>query len=251
MLDLKGKTAFVAGGARDIGRAVCIELAKCGADVAFSYCASAAKAEETAKAIQALGRKAIAGKMDGTNAADVNDFVARAAKGLGGNFDYVIHVSGGLVARKKMTEMDEAFWTHVIDLNVHSNFRVIKAALPFLRDGGSIVNFSSQAGRDGGGPGSLAYATSKGALMTFTRGLAKELAPRKIRVNGVCPGMVNTTFHDTFTSPEVRQRVAAMTPVGREGRPEDVAKLVVFLASDAAAFVNGTNVDINGGILFS
>jgi 3-oxoacyl-[acyl-carrier protein] reductase len=156
-----------------------------------------------------------------------------------------------LVARKKMTEMDEAFWTHVIDLNLHSTFRVIKAAQPHLRDGGSIVIFSSQAGRDGGGPGSLAYATSKGALMTFTRGLAKELAPRKIRVNGVCPGMVDTTFHDTFTSPEVRQRVAAMTPVGREGRAEDVAKLVVFLASDEAAFVNGVNVDINGGILFS
>jgi 3-oxoacyl-[acyl-carrier protein] reductase len=150
-----------------------------------------------------------------------------------------------------MTEMDEAFWTHVIDLNVHSTFRVTKAALPLLRDGGSIVNFSSQAGRDGGGPGSLAYATSKGALMTFTRGLAKELAPRKIRVNGVCPGMIDTTFHDTFTSPEVRQRVASMTPVGREGRSEDVAKLVVFLASDDASFINGANVDINGGLLFS
>ena len=120
-----------------------------------------------------------------------------------------------------------------------------------MHDGGAIVNFSSQAGRDGGGPGALAYATSKGAIMTFTRGLAKELAPRKIRVNGVCPGMIDTTFHDTFTSPEVRQRVASMAPAGREGKPEDVAKLVVFLASYAAAFVNGTNIDVNGGIFFS
>jgi 3-oxoacyl-[acyl-carrier protein] reductase len=81
--------------------------------------------------------------------------------------------------------------------------------------------------------------------------LAKELSPRKIRVNGVCPGIIDTTFHDTFTSPEVRQRVASMTPVGREGRSEDVAKLVVFLASDDASFINGANVDINGGLLFS
>jgi 3-oxoacyl-[acyl-carrier protein] reductase len=251
MINLTGKTAFVAGGARDIGRAVCIELARSGADVAFSYCASAAKAEETAKAVQATGRKAIAGKMDGTSTEEVNRFVAKAAAELGGGFDLVINVSGGLVARKKMSEMDDSFWTHVIDLNVHSTFRVTKAALPLLRDGGAIVNFSSQAGRDGGGPGSLAYATSKGALMAFTRGLAKELAPRKIRVNGVCPGLIDTTFHDTFTSPEVRQRVASMTPAGREGRPEDVAKLVVFLASDAASFINGTNLDINGGLLFS
>ncbi len=251
MIDLKGKTAFVAGGARDIGKAVCIELARCGADVAFSYCGSAAKADETAKTMQANSHKVVVGKMDVTNAAEVNTFVEHAARELGGGFDIVINVAGGLVARKKLAEMDEAFWTHVIDLNVHSTFRVTKAALPLLRDGGAIVNFSSQAGRDGGGPGSLAYATSKGALITFTRGLAKELAPRKIRVNGVCPGMIDTTFHDTFTSPEVRQRVASMTPVGREGRSEDVAKLVVFLASDDASFINGANVDINGGLLFS
>jgi 3-oxoacyl-[acyl-carrier protein] reductase len=251
MIDLKGKTAFVAGGARDIGSAICVELARCGAAVAFSYCASKDDAEKTAAAVQSAGGKVFSGKMDGTNSDSVNAFVADAAQQLGGGFDIVVNVIGGLVARKKIHEMDDAFWMHVIDLNLHSTFRVTKAALPLLRDGGAIVNFSSQAGRDGGGPGSLAYASSKGAVMTFTRGLAKELAPRKIRVNGVCPGMIDTTFHDTFTAPEVRQRVASMTPVGREGQPEDVAKLVVFLASDAACFVNGANIDINGGILFS
>lgn len=120
-----------------------------------------------------------------------------------------------------------------------------------MPDGGAIVNVASQAGRDGGGPGSLAYATSKGGVMTFTRGLAKELGPRKIRVNSVCPGMINTTFHDVFTSPEVRKKVAASTPVGREGEACEVANLVAFLASDEASFVNGTNADINGGTLFS
>ncbi len=114
-----------------------------------------------------------------------------------------------------------------------------------------LVNVSSQAGRDGGGPGGIAYGASKGALMSMTRGLAKELGSRRIRVNAVCPGLIATKFHDEFTKPEVRQRVAGMTPLGREGRAEEVANLVVYLASDSASFVNGTNVDINGGILFS
>ena len=113
------------------------------------------------------------------------------------------------------------------------------------------MNVSSQAGRDGGGAGSIAYGASKGALMTMTRGLAKELGPRRIRVNAICPGMIATKFHNDFTKPEVRQRVAGMTPLGREGKAEEVADLIVYLASENASFVNGANVDINGGILFS
>ena len=126
-----------------------------------------------------------------------------------------------------------------------------QATLPFMADNGAIVTVSSQAGRDGGGPGSIAYAASKGALMSMTRGLAKELGPRRIRANAVCPGMISTKFHDDFTSPEVRKRVAGMTPLGREGHPKEVARLVAYLASDEASYINGANLDINGGILFS
>ena len=97
----------------------------------------------------------------------------------------------------------------------------------------------------------MAYATAKGGVITFTRGLAKELGPRKIRVNSVCPGMINTLFHDTFTSAEVRQKVAGMTPLGREGEACEVANLVAFLASNEASFLNGASLDINGGTLFS
>jgi 3-oxoacyl-[acyl-carrier protein] reductase len=113
------------------------------------------------------------------------------------------------------------------------------------------VNFSSQAGRDGGGMGAIAYSTAKGGVLTFTRGLAKELGPRKIRVNAVSPGMINTTFHNTFTKPEVRQKVASMTPLGREGDASEVANLVTFLASDEASFINGESVEINGGVFFA
>ena len=100
-------------------------------------------------------------------------------------------------------------------------------------------------------PGAIAYATAKGGVMTMTRGMAKELGPRRIRVNAVAPGMINTTFHDTFTKPEIRQKVASMTPLGREGAAPEVAELVAFLATDASSFINGVAVDINGGILFS
>lgn len=117
--------------------------------------------------------------------------------------------------------------------------------------GGSIINFSSQAARDGGGPGATAYATGKGAVSTFTRGLAKELGPKGIRVNAVCPGMIATTFHDTFTKSEVRTNVAGATPLRRQGASGEVGNLVTYLASEESSFITGANIDINGGLFFS
>ena len=161
-----------------------------------------------------------------------------------------MHVTGGLVARKTLAEMDVDHWEYVMALNATSFMRTAKAVVPHMKDGGSIVGFASQAGRDGGGPGATAYAASKGAVITFTRGLAKELGPN-IRVNSICPGMIDTDFHNTFTKPEVRSHVANITPLKREGSSEDVANLTAFLASDEAAFITGANIDINGGVLFS
>jgi 3-oxoacyl-[acyl-carrier protein] reductase len=139
----------------------------------------------------------------------------------------------------------------VLTLNLSSVFLVTKEVLPHMADGGAIVNFASQAGRDGGGGGAIAYSSAKGGVMTMTRGLAKELGPRRIRVNCICPGMINTTFHNTFTKPEIRARVAAGTPLGREGEAPEVAALVAYLASDASSFINGASIDINGGTYFS
>ena len=169
---------------------------------------------------------------------------------LGEKIDILVHVTGGLVARKTIAEMDIEHWHTVMNLNATSFVHMIKAALPYMGSGGSIVGLASQAGRDGGGPGSLAYAASKGAVMTMTRGLAKELGP-EIRVNSVCPGMIDTDFHNIFSKPEVRTHVANITPLKREGRSEDVANLVGYLASDEAAFITGANIDINGGLVFS
>jgi 3-oxoacyl-[acyl-carrier protein] reductase len=162
-----------------------------------------------------------------------------------------VNLAGGMVERRPLDQIDEAFFDQVMNLNLKSAYLATRAVAPLMEAGGAVINFSSQAGRDGGGPGASIYATSKGALMTFTRAMAKELGPKGIRVNAVCPGMIATSFHDTFTKDEVRKNVAAATPLRREGRAEEVAGVVAFLASEDAAFLNGVNLDVNGGLLFS
>jgi len=185
-----------------------------------------------------------------TSQQDVSALFEKAAKEFSGQIDILVHVTGGLVARKTLAEMDIDHWDYVMSLNATSFMRTAQAVLPHMKDGGSIVGLASQAGRDGGGPGASAYAASKGAVMTFTRALAKELGP-DIRVNSICPGMIDTDFHNTFTKPEVRSHVANITPLKREGSSQDVANLVAYLASNDAAFITGANIDINGGMLFS
>ncbi len=251
MSTLQGKVAIVAGGARDIGRAVSEKLAAEGAKVVVNYFNNQNEGEATVAAIQEAGGQAIAVGGDMTKAADVENLVAAAKEAFGDSIDVLVNVVGGLVARKTLDEMDEAFFEGVVKLNLTTTFLTTKAVVPLMGDGSSIINFASQAGRDGGGPGASAYAASKGAVMTFTRGMAKELGPQNIRVNCVCPGMISTTFHDTFTKDEVRKNVAAGTPLRREGKANEVADLVAYLASAESSFLTGVSVDINGGMFFS
>ena len=138
-----------------------------------------------------------------------------------------------------------------MNVNFKSTVFVMQAFEPLMGKGTSIINLSSLAARDGGGGGSSLYASSKGAVTTFTRAMAKELGPKGIRVNALCPGMIATKFHDDFTKDEIRKIVAGNTPVRREGTAEEVADLVVYLASDKSSFITGTNFDINGGLAFS
>lgn len=250
MIDLKGKVALVTGGARDIGREVSLKLAEQGAAVCINYFDNPEDAEETKKMIEAKNGKAITVQGDMTKASDIKNLVAKCCESFGEKIDILVNVAGGLVARKTITEMDEDFWDFLMTLNMKSVFMVSKEVVPFMPSGGSIINFSSQAARDGGGPGAIAYATSKGAVLTFTRGLAKELGPKNIRVNCVSPGMIATTFHDTFTKDEVREKVAAGTPLKREGKAGEVAELVTYLASEKSSFVTGASVEINGGLYF-
>jgi len=251
MKTLEGKVAIVTGGTRDIGRSCSIKLAEQGARVVVNYCNNKAAGDETVASIEKAGGSAVLVKGDMTRQADVDNLVAEARQAYGDSIDILVNVVGGLVARKGLAELDGEFFEHIMKLNVTSTFLTTHAVAPHMGDGGSIINFSSLAGRDGGGPGAAAYATAKGAVMTFTRAMAKELGPQNIRVNCVCPGMIATSFHDTFTKDEVRAKVAGATPLRREGQAGEVADLVLYLASSDSSFLTGTSLDINGGAYFS
>jgi len=251
MTKLNGKVAIVTGAGRDIGRAVALELAKHGARVAINFRGNEDNANATLAEIERAGGTAIKVRADVTKGDEVALLVDEVRKAFGDEIHILANVAGGMVERRPLAEMDEEFFNHVMQLNITSTFLTTKAVAPHMPAGSAIVNFASQAGRDGGGPGACAYATSKGAVMTFTRSMAKELGPRGIRVNALCPGMIATTFHDTFTKDEVRKNVAAATPLRREGNSEEVAAATAWLASDEAAFVTGANIDINGGTFFS
>mgnify|MGYP000536354412 FL=1 len=247
----QNKVAVVTGGVRDIGRAISLKLAAEGAKVVVNYHGSHDLAQQTLNDIESAGGQAILYKGDMTSPADVEGLIAKTIEAFGSSIDILVNVAGGLVARKTIEEMDLEFFNYVMQLNISSTFLVTKAVVPYMSEGASIVNFASQAGRDGGGPGASAYATSKGAVMTFTRSMAKELGPKGIRVNSLCCGMISTTFHDTFSKPEGRKATAGNTPLRREGAPNEVADTVSFLASSDAAFVSGINMDVNGGLVFS
>jgi 3-oxoacyl-[acyl-carrier protein] reductase len=248
-IDLQGKVALVTGGARDIGRATVQQLVQAGAAVAINYYGSEDQANALVAEVKQNKGKAVAIQADVTNQFQVAGMMQQIQDELG-TIDILVNNAGGLLARKRLDEMDSEFMDQLIAINFKSVLLVTKAALEYMKDGGAIVNISSLAAHDGGGPGAMVYAACKGAVLTFTRGLSKELAGRKIRVNCVSPGLINTTFHDTFTKPEGRAATVARTSVGREGDPRDVANAILFLASDASAYINGESIEINGGLYF-
>ncbi len=247
-MKLAGKSAIVTGGGRDIGRAVALKLASEGASVAMNYFSSSKGADAAVAEIEKMGGKAFAMQGDLNEQADV-DALVNATFDRFGSVDVLVNNAGGLIARKTIAEMPVEHWNAVMSLNVTSTFLMTQACLNKMETG-AIVNLASQAGRDGGGPGAVAYATAKGAVMTMTRGLAKEVGPN-IRVNALCPGMIDTDFHNVHTPDAGRRGFEANAPMKRQGQVEDTANLVLFLACDESAFITGTNIDINGGMLFS
>ena len=250
-MKLKGKVAIVTGGARDIGREVSVKLAKEGAKVVVNYFNSEEDALKTKRLIEEVNGECIVVRGDMTKWEEVQNLLTESTKAFGNNIHILVNVVGGLFGRKTIEEQDEAWYDLVMNVNMKSVFFTTKATVGYMSKGASIINLSSQAARDGGGGGSSLYATSKGAVTTFTRSIAKEFGPRGIRVNAVCPGMIATSFHDRFTKPEVRTMVANSTPLRRQGEAAEVANLVAYLASDESSFITGSNIDINGGSFFS
>jgi 3-oxoacyl-[acyl-carrier protein] reductase len=251
MSKLQGKVAVVTGGSRDIGRAISIKLAKEGAKVVVNYFNSEEEGNETVRLIKENDGEAIAAYADVTNQDDINNLVAQTKTAFGEKIDILVNNSGGLFARKSIEEVDASFYELVMNVNFKSVVFITQAFKPLINSGGTVINLSSQAARDGGGGGSSLYAASKGAVTTYSRELAKEFGPQGIRVNSICPGMIATKFHDDFTKAEIRKNVANATPLKREGRAEEVADLVAYVASDEASFITGNNLDINGGLAFS
>lgn len=249
-IDLHRKKAIVTGGGIGIGRGIAVALADCGADVAITYLSHSDEAklasQNSAKTIRHY-------QLDATDSKQVNKIFARIAEGFDGHVDILVNNAGHMVGRVPIASMSDEHWHKVIDVNLTTAFYCSRAVIPYMNNGwGRIVNMSSLAGRDGGGAGAAAYAAAKAGVIAFTRGLAKELAPKGVTVNAVAPGLIlGTPFHATFTAPEAQQAALSKIPLGHAGAPADVAGAVAYLASDLAAFMTGEVIEINGGVYFT
>ena len=247
--DFNGKVALITGASSGIGRATAEAMAAGGARVALNFHRNEAGAEAARSKIEDAGGKAIAIQADVARASEVQSLVDRTVSELG-PVDILVNNAGSLIERLRILDLTEERWDEVIDLNLKSAFLCCRAVAASMmeRKTGAIVNVSSIAGRTGGALGSIHYSTAKGGLITFTKGLAKELAPFGIRVNAVSPGVIDTKYHETFSTPEVMKAFVAGIPLGRVGTPEEVAQVICFLASDAAAYLAGETIEINGGM---
>lgn len=253
LFDFTGKVVLVTGGSSGIGRATAEFFGQCGASVAVSYLKNQAGAEAAVSTIHGGGaatERAIAIQADVINTREISDMVSEVERRLG-SVDILVNNAGSLVERLKTLELTEDRWDEVMDLNAKSAFFCAQQVIPGMLEKGSgvIVNVTSIAGRNGGAPGSIHYSSAKAALLTMTKGLAKEFASQGIRVNAVSPGVIDTPYHETFTTPETMQILRNTIPMGREGRPSEVASVIAFLASDAASYLCGETIEINGGLL--
>jgi len=245
------KVAFVTGASSGIGQATALELSRRGYQVAIHYFENEAGARETFERIQRLGK----GRAR-VYAADLSD-PSRATQLAGdvledfGRVDVLVNNAGSLVERRALADMDFDFWRRVMALNLDSYFLVTRSVMPRIiqQKSGCSVNVASIAGRNGGGPGAAAYAAAKGAIITLTKAMAKELIPHGIRVNAVNPGVIATPFHERFSTKEVFEKLVSAIPQRRAGTSEEVAKVIAFLASDDASHIVGESIEVNGGLL--
>jgi 3-oxoacyl-[acyl-carrier protein] reductase len=248
--DLTGRVAIVTGASSGIGKATADVLADLGAKVALGYHRNRDGAEATRDRIVAAGGTAIAIGADVQRPDEVRALVDRAAAELG-PVDILVNNAGSLIARSSILEMTEERITEIMALNFTSAVLASQAVTPAMiaRRRGAIVNVTSIAGHSGGGPGAGIYASAKAALASFTKALAKELAPHGVRVNAVSPGVIDTPFHEMFSTPEMLQNFVKAIPIGRVGTAAECATVIAFLASDAASYIVGESIEVNGGQL--
>jgi 3-oxoacyl-[acyl-carrier protein] reductase len=247
---LEGKVALITGASSGIGQATAEALAREGARVGVNYLKNQKGAAETVEAIRKAGGEALAIRADVTRQREVDALVAAVRKPWG-RIDILVNNAGDLIARHTLADMTEEYWDQIMDLNLKSVFLCTQAVWQEMaaRKSGCIINVTSIAGRNGGGLGAAAYAAAKGGLLTYTKGLAKELAPQGIRVNGIAPGVIATPYHERYSPPELMAKFVASIPLGRAGTSEEIADVILFLASPAARYILGETVEVNGGQL--
>lgn len=243
---LVNRTALVTGASSGIGAAAAIALARCGASVIVHYNSQQAEAEDVLQQVRAAGSDGEIVQAD-LSTWEGTDSLCAFAKGR--SIDILVNNAGSLVERTRVLQFTRELWEKVMMLNLTSAFFLSQAVLPGMaeRKRGVIINMSSVAARFGGGLGALAYSSAKAAVSTMTKGLTKEFAPHGVRVNCISPGTIDTGYHRAFSTAEGLDGVRAATPIGRLGTPEEIADMVVFLASDQATFLHGQVIEVNGG----
>ncbi|SEB03486.1 SDR family NAD(P)-dependent oxidoreductase [Paenibacillus sp. 276b] len=250
-INLQNKIALVTGSSGGIGAAIAGALARCGAKVAVNGLHNMDRAEEVVTAIRDAGGEAAAFQADVTDTNAIESMVGEITLRFGGPIDLLINNAGHLVERSPIETMSEELYSRIMDVNLKSAVFVSKAVIPGMKaaGGGRIINLTSVAAHNGGGPGAAIYAASKAAVIALTKGLAKELSPGGITVNALSPGFIGqTAFHATFTSAEGRSSAVSSIPLGREGTPDDVAGAALYLCSELGSFITGETIEINGGM---
>jgi len=245
------RVALVTGASSGIGQAAAIELARRGYQVAVHYFSNKQGIQDTCEAVRGLNAgRARVYSCDVSDPAQARRMADEVLADFG-RVDVLVNNAGSLVERRSFVQMDHDLWRRIMALNLDSVFFVTHALLPQMiqRHSGIIVNVASIAGRSGGGPGACAYATAKGAVITLTKALAKELVGEGIRVNAVNPGVIATPFHERFSTPAMREKFVATIPANRMGTAEETARVIAFLASDDASYLIGECIEVNGGQL--
>ncbi len=245
--DLKGKKVLVTGSSSGIGVATAVMFAQQGCFVGVHYFQTMEGAQKTLGEVKKFSDGCLV-CADMRDEKQVGQMIAEFADAAGG-IDVLVNNAGTLVGRMNLAEATLDFYDDVFATNTKSVFLATRAAIPYLKESkGNIVNVGSVAGHHGGGLGSGIYAAAKAAVATMTIGMAKEFAAAGVRVNSVLPGFIDPRFHHQFSDAARRKAVAARTPLGRNGTAEDVAKAILFLAGDAASFITGEYIAVNGGL---
>jgi 3-oxoacyl-[acyl-carrier protein] reductase len=246
-IDLSGRVALVTGASSGIGRASAVALASAGAAVAVHYHSNRAGADETLRRVTDAGGRGVAVSGDLAVEAEAEAVVDRTVAELG-RLDILFNNAGSPVRATRLEDCPTELWRRIFDVNATSAFVVTRRAIPHLRASGrgAVINNLTLSVQTGSSGGAAVYAAAKGALQVLTRSLARELAPQ-VRVNAVMPGVIETPHHEQFSTPEKLAEYRGQTPLKRNGLAEEVAEAVLFLASDAASFVTGALLDVNGG----